>query len=300
MSHADALSLLRTSIASNKSPLLTTTSEPSEAVAAATESFSQATHLYFPYPIPQCLPLTSATRFTSTTPDTSAVDLRSIWFAWVQKDVTVSEYIAAASELDKSLPDGQNIRNLVFVERIDLITWLEGATDESEYIKLLEDAPGTAGAAAKAAEITGGVGVPAVQGSGVASTQQTSSGRPTRVIDVRLQAIYNGERKMGDHNSALRGIKPTVRSRRPPGQDSIICTILTCGIGFLPRSQTLRDIPRSSQITYKQFSSRCFVETPPQSPSASHRQTCTQRFECQTCRPHHSSLAVRFIFTTNE
>lgn len=211
MSHSDALSLLRTSIASSKLPQLTTASDPSEAVASSTDSFSEATHLYFPYPTPQCLPLTTLTRFTSTTPDTSAVDLRSIWFAWVQKDVTVSEYIAAASELDKSLPDGQHIRNLVFVERIDLITWLEGAEDESEYIKPMEDAPGTAGAAAKAAEITGGAGVPAVQGSGATSTQQTSSGRPARVIDARLQAIYNGERKMGDHNSVLRGIKPTVR-----------------------------------------------------------------------------------------
>ncbi|KAL2367078.1 hypothetical protein RJ035_005229, partial [Blastomyces gilchristii] len=34
-------------------------------------------------------------------------------------------------------------------------------------------------------------------------------GRPVRSVDPRLQEIYNGERKMGDRNSVLRGIKPT-------------------------------------------------------------------------------------------
>lgn len=298
MSQADALSLLRTSIASNKSPLLTTTPEASEAVAASTDSFSQATHLYFPYPTPLCLPLTTATRFTSTTPDTSSVDLRSIWFAWVQKDVTVSEYIAAASELDKSLPDGQNIRNLVFVERIDLITWLEGATDESEYIKPLEDTPGTAGAADKAAEITGGVGVPVVHGSGVASTQQTSGGRPVRVIDARLQAIYNGERKMGDHNTALRGIKPTVR--RDLCCKHVIGNTDTFHLGLLSRSQARRNVPRPSQTPYKQLSPWRFVETSTQSTSPSCREACTQRIECQTGRSHNPPFPIRLLTPPNE
>lgn len=208
-STSDPLLLLRSSLAASKPPQLTTSSDPDEAVANATESFSEATHLYFSYPTPQCLALTTLTRFTSTTPDTAQVDLRSIYFAWVQKDVTVSEYIASAQELDRQLQEGRKIRILVFVERVELTTWLEGASDESEHIKAPEGTPGTEGAAAKAAEIAGGAGVPVQAGTGATTTQQVG-GRPVRVIDVRLQAIYNGERKMGDHNSILRGIKPTV------------------------------------------------------------------------------------------
>lgn len=117
--------------------------------------------------------------------------------------MTVSDYIASAQELNQSLSDDQKIRNLVFVERIELMTWLEGASDESEYIKPVEGAPGTEAAARAAAEIAGGAGVPIQAGS-------AQQGRPGKVIDSRLQAIYNGERKMGDHNSILRGIKPTV------------------------------------------------------------------------------------------
>lgn len=198
--------LLRASLAAAKPPQLT--SNPALPVENVTDSFVDASHLYFPYPAPQCLPLTTVTRFTS---DSVQVDLRSIYFAWVKKDVTVPEYIASAQELDQQLPDGQKIRNLVFVERLELMTWLEGATEESEYIRPLEDAPGTEGAAAKAAEIAAGAGVPPQPGTGQTATQQ-AGGRPVRVIDARLQTIYNGERSMLDHNSVLRGIKPTVRA----------------------------------------------------------------------------------------
>lgn len=211
MASSDPLILLRTSLAASRQPQLTTTGDPSEASTHTTDSFSEATHLYFSYPTPQCLQLTLPTRFVSTTPDIAQVDLRSVYFAWTQKDVTITDSIAVASEIDKALPEGNKIRTLVFGERIDLITWLEGASDVSEYIKAPEGAPGTAEAAAKAADIAGGAGVPTVGGTGVAVTQQSASGRPARVIDARLQAIYNGERKMGDHNSVLRGIKPTVR-----------------------------------------------------------------------------------------
>lgn len=222
MSAPDALLLLRTSLAAARAPQLTNSSDPAAAATNCTDSFALATHLYFSYPVPQCIPLTTITRFTSTTPDTAEVDLRSVWFAWVQKDVTISEYINSAQELDKQLPVGQRIRNLVFVERIELITWLEGGSDESDYIKPSEGAPGTEGAAIKAADIAGGAGVPAQPGTGATSTQQVG-GRPVRTIDARLQAIYNGERNMSDHNSILRGIKPTV------SQDlRVFCNELTC------------------------------------------------------------------------
>jgi parafibromin len=209
MSSPDALTLLRSSIAANKPPILTTSSDSSDAVPNQTESLVQATHLFFSHTSPICLPLSTPTRFESTNPDTSLVNLLSIFFAWQQKDVPVPEYISKSGDLNKELPDGQKVRNLVFVERLDLITWLEGASEDSEYIKPVEGAVGD-GDVARAADVAGGVGVPIASGTGVGVTQ-TIGGRPVKVIDARLQAIYNNERRMGDHNTVLRGIKPTVR-----------------------------------------------------------------------------------------
>jgi parafibromin len=212
MSLGDSLLLFRNSIAASSLPLLTTTADVNNAEAEQTDSLALANHLYFANPLPQSLPLNSSTRFVSTTPDTAAVDLRSIYFAWVKKDVPVNEYIALAQELDGQLPEGQRIRNLVFVERLDLITWLEGASDESEYIKPLEGPEAaSADAAAKAADVAGGAGVPTIPGGRAGVVQQAGvGGRPIKVIDARLQEIYNGERLMGDRNSVLRGVKPTV------------------------------------------------------------------------------------------
>lgn len=211
MASTDPLLLLRTSLGASKAPILTTSSDPSTASADETSSFSTATHLYFPYPTPQCLPLTTPTRFTTTSDPPGPIDLRSIYFAWTQKDVIVTEYIANATELNASLPDEQKIRNLPFVEKIDLIAWLEGASDISEHIRGDDDLTAADGAAGIAA----GAGVPVDGASGVGVTQQDSGGRPVKVIDARLQIIYNGERKIGDHNSVLRGIKPTVCLNRP-------------------------------------------------------------------------------------
>ena len=211
MATPDALQLLRSSIAVSKPPVLTKSSDPSDAELNQTESLVEATHLYFTHPSAQCLPLDTQTRFESTNPDVSRIDLRSIFFAWQQKDVPVPEYISRAAELDKQLPEGRKVRNLVFVERLDLLTWLEGASEESEYIKPIEGADALQDAVNKATEVAGGAGVPTVGGTGVGVTQ-TAGGRPVKVIDARLQVIYNGERRMGDHNTVLRGIKPTVRS----------------------------------------------------------------------------------------
>jgi parafibromin len=210
MSSPDALSLLRSSIAANKPPILTTSSDPSDAESHQTDSLVSATHLFFSHPSPTCLTLSTPTRFESTNPDTTLVNLLSIFFAWQQKDVPVPEYISKSGDLNKELPEGQKVRNLVFVERLDLITWLEGASEDSEYIKPIEGAAGVDGDAARAADVAGGAGVPIAGGTGVGVTQ-IAGGRPVKVIDARLQAIYNNERRMGDHNTVLRGIKPTVR-----------------------------------------------------------------------------------------
>jgi len=97
------------------------------------------------------------------------------------------------------------VQNLAFVERLDLITWLEGASEESEYIRPL--AP-EAVSASKSAQVASG------QVGGIAPVT-SGAGARIRTVDPRLQEIYNGERRMGDRNSILRGIKPTVRAPPP-------------------------------------------------------------------------------------
>lgn len=99
------------------------------------------------------------------------------------------------------------MQNLAFVERLDLITWLEGASEESEYIKPLAEDTSAAASASKVAAGTKG---------GIAPVTSAASGvRSAKTIDPRLAEIYNGERRMGDRNSVLRGIKPTVRHTIP-------------------------------------------------------------------------------------
>ena len=195
-SSADPLTSLRLSIASNNPPIATTSSTPTD-TANAVENLATATYLQFSGPEAHIFSLDIPTRFISSD---QPVDLRSIYFAWQKKDVAIPDYIAATQELNEELGGRSRVQNLVFVERLDLITWLEGASEESEYIKV-SDADSAARSAQVASGAAGGVStVP----SGVTGAR---TGRP---VDPRLQEIYNGERRMGDRNSVLRGIKPTV------------------------------------------------------------------------------------------
>lgn len=203
---ADPLVSLRRSIASNTPPIPTSSSRPT-AASDAIENLAIATHLQFSEPEHLSFPLDTPTRFTSSE---KPVDLRSIYFAWQKKDVAIPDYIASAQQLNEELAGadgvGGKVQNLVFVERLDLITWLEGASEESEYIKALESEV----AIAKSAQVAAGAA------GGISSIPSSAAGaRVGKTIDPRLQEIYNGERRMGDRNSILRGIKPTVRPVHP-------------------------------------------------------------------------------------
>jgi parafibromin len=190
----DPLLLLRQSIASG-SPIMPTAS----AEASAPEvSLSQATHLTFTSPAHISLPIETPTRFVS---NDTPVDLRSIYFAWLNREVAIPEYNSFASKLNQDLDGKAQVHKFAYIEKLDLITWLEGASEESECIKpLAGDKDGSASTAA-AALASKGAAAPAI-GSTVGR-----SGKGT--LDPRLASIYNSERKMGDRNSVLRGIKPT-------------------------------------------------------------------------------------------
>ena len=61
----------------------------------------------------------------------------------MMKDVTAPGYLAGEAELSNEFQSkGQEgVRNLVFVEPIELIAWLKGAV-ESEFIELIEGGGG--------------------------------------------------------------------------------------------------------------------------------------------------------------
>ncbi|KAI1386542.1 CDC73-domain-containing protein [Hypoxylon trugodes] len=190
----DPLLLLRQSIASGGAISPTASSDSS----AGTVPLSQATHLTFSTPSHFALPIDTQTRFTS---NDTPVDLRSIYFAWLKREVAIPEYNTSVSQLNEELGDKGQVRMLAFVERLDLITWLEGASEECEYIKpLAGDKDGSTSTAA-AALASKGAAAPAI------GAKLGRSGKGT--LDPRLAVIYNSERKMGDRNSVLRGIKPT-------------------------------------------------------------------------------------------
>ncbi|KAJ8607679.1 hypothetical protein MRB53_040142 [Persea americana] len=205
MSSSDPLILLRTCLSSSSPTHLTTTSDPAEALSNTTDSISQATHLYLPTSQPQCLLLSTPTRFFSDSGGTKThIDLRSIYFAFRHRDSTPNDYIAAISETNNTLPEAQKIRALVFIERLELGEYLDGNADAVDHIEPLAPSQSAAEAAAQA-DAT----IPVIGQTGTAAQQKTADGRPGKTIDARLAAIYSGERKLGDHNSILRGIKPT-------------------------------------------------------------------------------------------
>ncbi|KAJ9134555.1 CDC73-domain-containing protein [Coniochaeta hoffmannii] len=192
----DPLLLLRQSIASGK-PIIPTTSPDDTSSSPAPEAdLAHATHLQFTDPRRISIPIDAPTRFIS---NDSPVDLRSIYFAWLNREVAIPEYNASATKLNDELAGAATVHKFAFVERLDLITWLEGASEESEYIKPLAGEKDNSAVAAAASA--------ALKGSTAPTSAQGKSGRGT--LDPRLAQIYNGERRMGDRNTVLRGIKPT-------------------------------------------------------------------------------------------
>jgi parafibromin len=187
----DPLLLLRNAVTAGKEPV-PVSSEATPSPDVQPVPLAQATHLYFPNePNVAPIPLNSPTRFLSSG---SPVDLRSILFAYHSRELQVQPYIAATQQLNEELKAaggaGGSVQNLIFVEKVDLISWLEGG-DSSEFIQPLE------GEAAKAADAAG---------RDLASSRADGAAKGLRAGEIESW----GERRLSDRNIILRGIKPTV------------------------------------------------------------------------------------------
>ncbi|KAK4640380.1 accessory factor associated with RNA polymerase II [Podospora bellae-mahoneyi] len=187
----DPLLLFRQSIRTSSRIVPVASAESNDEVA-----LSQATNLVFSDEGKRVvLPVDVQSRFMSS--EGNLIDLRSIYFAWVNRDITIPEYNAAAEKLNEELAGGKGVHKFPFVERLNLIAWLEGAGEDTEYIK-----PLVGGDAGKGEE---GGKVEMVGDDGGVKKERRGKG----TLDPRLAQIYEGERRMGDRNSVLRGIKPT-------------------------------------------------------------------------------------------
>ncbi|KAK4176715.1 putative cell division control protein [Triangularia setosa] len=187
----DPLLLFRQSIRTSSRIIPVSSSESNDEVA-----LSQATHLVFSDSGNRVvLPVDVQSRFMST--EGNLIDLRSIYFAWVNRDITIPEYNAAAEKLNEELGKG-GVHKFPFVERLNLIAWLEGAGDDTEFIKPLVGG-----------EKEGGEKVGGGFGEEMKKVEKRGEKAGKGMVDPRLAQIYEGERRMGDRNSVLRGIKPT-------------------------------------------------------------------------------------------
>lgn len=109
--------------------------------------------------------LDAETAFESQEPRQEFISLRAVVNCWLTRDLSVADYIEQSDE--------SGIRNLKFLERTALSEWLEGSTDECEYIK----------------------------------TDGRSQVSISDEKDEQLKEFLSHERALLDHNSVLRGSK---------------------------------------------------------------------------------------------
>ena len=206
----DPLSLLRQSIADRSPPTASTSQDPSS-TSETDVSLAQASYLIFNSQSAQdgaqhiAIPLIQTTRFLSPSMQ-KEVDLRSVYFCWQNKDTATPDYINAVSALNEELRavgKEESVTNLVFAEKLDLVTWLAGdiGLEESEYIRSLDDTKTSRLEASDAAAAAKGGEDVEMRDAGL-----TDAAARKREED-RLREIYSAERKMGDRNTVLRGIK---------------------------------------------------------------------------------------------
>lgn len=200
----DPLYALRDSILAGTRLIPVQSADSSTAEAETT--FSHASYLVLNHDgNRRAVPLDISTRFES---NNKFVNFRSIYFAWVNRDLPITDYIAKINELNEELQasgKSERVQNLVFAEKLDLITWLEGTSDESEHIRIPQNEADQQAAISRAA--TGFTARPA---DGIDANHTALASRDSSGIDIKLREIINGERRMGDRNTVLRGIKPTV------------------------------------------------------------------------------------------
>lgn len=161
---SDSLTLLRKDIVKKGKPVLV---KGENADSPVTEDINEATHLKLQNGT--ILDLNQDTIFEI---ETKPISLKVAAYCWFNQDLSAAEFLADSQS--------KNVQTLTFLQRTDLITWLKGDSDESEFISKKSEAE--------------------------------EEGKPAgddkmEVDDPFLEQILNNERHLIDHNTALRGFK---------------------------------------------------------------------------------------------
>ncbi len=238
----DPLNLLRKSIATDSAPTPSTSDDPSTQ-AELDISLAEATFLVFNFTQAEegghhvAIPISQKTRFESKAA-AKAVDLRSVYFTWQNKDLQTIGYINAVTAINEELKKAgkqETVTSLSFQERTDLVNWLQGdiAENACEFIRSLDDNDVTRKQADDAAAlVAGGDEDVEMRDAGL------SDAAARKKEEELLRAIYAAERKLGDRNTLLRGSK---------AQD-YTATRERCAKIFLKRSSTLTNQPNAAPV----------------------------------------------------
>lgn len=155
---------------------------------ASTDDITTAKSVSFSDNAEEGLSLDEPTEFTI---ESKPVVLRVILHCWLHKDSSAAEYLADCQKL--------HLTNISFLQRNDLINWLTGVSEASQYIG--------AEASAQQSEQAGNNKTSDAVGT---TTATTVSGEMYNIEEndpVLFKTLQN-ERVLLDHNSNLRGSKP--------------------------------------------------------------------------------------------
>ena len=155
---------------------------------ASTDDITAAKSVSFSDNAEEGLSLDEPTEFTI---ESKPVVLRVILHCWLHKDSSAAEYLADCQKL--------HLTNISFLQRNDLINWLTGVSEASQYIG--------AEASAQQSEQAGNNKTSDAIGT---TTATTVSGEMYNIEEndpVLFKTLQN-ERVLLDHNSNLRGSKP--------------------------------------------------------------------------------------------
>lgn len=155
---------------------------------ASTDDITAAKSVSFSDNAEEGLSLDEPTEFTI---ESKPVVLRVILHCWLHKDSSAAEYLADCQKL--------HLTNISFLQRNDLINWLTGVSEASQYIG--------AEASAQQSEQAGNNKTSDAVGT---TTATTVSGEMYNIEEndpVLFKTLQN-ERVLLDHNSNLRGSKP--------------------------------------------------------------------------------------------
>lgn len=108
--------------------------------------------------------------------DNASIPLRVILHCWLHRDSSAADYLADCQE--------KQLTNISFLQRTDLINWLSGSSETSQYIS------------------TG-------KQEGEETGSSTADAAVSTTKDLLLEQTLDHERVLLDHNSSLRGFKPT-------------------------------------------------------------------------------------------